>query len=137
MNWNHVSTVYRKELKDSLRDRRTLLSMIIIPTLVMPLLVFGMGKIATMVVSKAKDEVPRVMIIGGEDSPGVVEAIKASKKFNVVPADRTCRDLSLRGRAEVRFRYERARAILSRFARTHGESTARQAIAAADVGETL
>ena len=88
MNWNHVSTVYRKELKDSLRDRRTLLSMIIIPTLVMPLLVFGMGKIATMVVSKAKDEVPRVMIIGGEDSPGVVEAIKASKKFNVVPASR-------------------------------------------------
>ena len=48
MNWKHVATVYLKELKDSLRDRRALLSMIIIPTLVMPLLVFGMGKIATI-----------------------------------------------------------------------------------------
>ena len=35
MSWNNIVTVYLKELKDSLRDRRTLLSTIIIPTLVM------------------------------------------------------------------------------------------------------
>ena len=34
MNWNNIVTVYLKELKDSLRDRRTLMSTIIIPTLV-------------------------------------------------------------------------------------------------------
>ena len=33
MNWQHIVTVYLKELKDSLRDRRTLISMIVIPTL--------------------------------------------------------------------------------------------------------
>ena len=33
MNWNHIVTVYLKELKDSLRDRRTLISMIVVPTL--------------------------------------------------------------------------------------------------------
>ena len=39
MNWNNILTVYVKELRDSLRDRRTLLSTIIIPTLVIPLMI--------------------------------------------------------------------------------------------------
>jgi hypothetical protein len=30
MNWHHIITVYLKELRDSLRDRRTLISMIVI-----------------------------------------------------------------------------------------------------------
>lgn len=86
MSWSNIVTVYLKELKDSLRDRRTLLSMIIIPTLVMPLLIFGMGKVATVVVSKAREEIPRIAVLGGEDSPVVVDALRASKKFEVVPA---------------------------------------------------
>jgi sodium transport system permease protein len=85
MSWNNIVTVYLKELKDSLRDRRTLLSTIIIPTLVMPALMFGVGKIATTVFSKARQEIPRIMILGGEDSPGVVSQLKASPKLNVVP----------------------------------------------------
>jgi sodium transport system permease protein len=85
MNWNNIVTVYLKELKDSLRDRRTLLSTIIIPTLVMPALMFGVGKIAATVVSKAREEIPRVMILGGEDSPGVVAQLKMSKRLNIVP----------------------------------------------------
>jgi sodium transport system permease protein len=86
MSWNNIVTVYRKELKDSLRDRRTLLSMIIIPTLLMPVLLFGFGKIASKVVSKARDEIPRVMILGGADSPGIVAAIQGSGKFEIAPA---------------------------------------------------
>ena len=84
MNPRNIATVYLKELKDSLRDRRTLLSMIIIPTLVMPALMFGVGKIATTVFSKARQEIPRVMVVGGEDSPGVVAQLNSSKKFNFV-----------------------------------------------------
>lgn len=69
MNWKNILTVYLKELKDSLRDRRAILSIVIIPTLVMPALFFGVGKIAAGVVSKAKQEIPSIMIIGGGDSP--------------------------------------------------------------------
>jgi sodium transport system permease protein len=85
MNWHNIITIYLKELKDSLRDRRTLMSMIIIPTLVMPALMFGVGKIAAKVFSKAREEVPTVMVLGGEDSPGVAAQLKASPKFKVVP----------------------------------------------------
>lgn len=92
MNWNHIVTVYLKELKDSLRDRRTLISMIIVPALVMPVLMIGVGTIMTKIVRQAKQETPSVMILGGEDSPGVVAALKAEKtakgepRFRFVPA---------------------------------------------------
>lgn len=86
MNWNHIVTIYLKELKDSLRDRRTLISMIVIPTLLMPLLMFGIGAVMTKVVKAAREEVSRIVIIGGEDSPGIVAALKADKRFRIVPA---------------------------------------------------
>ena len=86
MNWRNILTVYLKELKDSLRDRRTLLSIIIIPTLVMPLMTFGVGKIASKVVSQAREETPTVVVLGGEDSPGVIARLRESKAVRVVEA---------------------------------------------------
>jgi sodium transport system permease protein len=85
MNWHNTITVYLKELKDMLRDKRTVRSMIIIPTLVMPAMVFGVGKIATTLYSKARTEIPAVMIVGGEDSPGIVAQLKQSPKLRVLP----------------------------------------------------
>ena len=85
MNLHNIFTVYLKELKDTLRDRRSLMSMIIIPTFVMPALTFGVGKIAAGVVSKAREETPAVMIVGGDDSPGVAAALRQDKKLKVVP----------------------------------------------------
>jgi sodium transport system permease protein len=86
MNWNSIVTVYLKELKDSLRDRRTLISMIVIPTLIMPLLMFGAGFVMTKVVKQAKDEATTLVVIGGADSPGVVAALKAEPKIKLVEA---------------------------------------------------
>lgn len=91
MNWRNIVTVYLKELKDSLRDRRTLLSMIIIPTLVMPVLMFGVGKVFSVVFKKARQEIPAVMVLGGADSPGVIAELKASTKLRVVPTEENWR----------------------------------------------
>lgn len=84
MNWKYIVTVYLKELKDSLRDRRTLISMIVVPTLLMPILMFGVGTVMTKVMKQAHEEGSSIVILGGEDSPGVVAALKAEKKFHVV-----------------------------------------------------
>jgi sodium transport system permease protein len=86
MNWRNILTVYGKELKDSLRDRRTLLSIIIIPILVMPLMTFGFGKVASTVINKAREETPAVVVLGGEDSPGVVARLRESKAIKIVAA---------------------------------------------------
>jgi sodium transport system permease protein len=105
MNPRNIFTVYRKELRDTLRDRRALLSMIIIPTFLMPALTFGVAKIAVTVFSKAKAETPTVMILGGEDSPGVVAQLRQSDKFRIVPstADWKTRisDKKIRGAVEI------------------------------------
>ena len=84
MNWTHIVTVYLKELKDSLRDRRTLISMIVIPTLLMPILMFGALTVFSKVVKKAQNEATTMVVLGGVDSPGVLAALRAEKKFKVI-----------------------------------------------------
>ena len=51
--------VYRKELTDSLRDRRTMISMIVIPTILMPLLTFEVGVLSATLFGRALQEVPQ------------------------------------------------------------------------------
>jgi sodium transport system permease protein len=86
MSLRNVGIVYRKELTDSLRDRRTVISMIVVPLLLMPLLTIGMGALSLTLVSMAKKEIPEVMILGGEDSPRVMDELKRLKDVHIVPA---------------------------------------------------
>jgi sodium transport system permease protein len=86
MNGRAIHIVYGKELRDSLRDRRTIISMIVVPVLVMPLLMFGVGALMMKTMTKARQEIPRVMIIGGENSPKVLSALRAARNFQIVPA---------------------------------------------------
>jgi len=67
----NIGIVYRKELIDSLRDQRTLISMIAVPLLLVPLLTIGLLVVMVRQVGEASEEVPKVMILGGEDSPNV------------------------------------------------------------------
>ena len=71
MSLRNIGVVYRKELMDSLRDRRTVISMVAVPLLLMPLLTIGLGVVSAKLVGQAMAEVPKVMILGGEDSPNV------------------------------------------------------------------
>jgi len=86
MSVRNVGIVYRKELIDSLRDRRTVISMIVVPLLVMPLLTIGMGALSLTLVSLAMKEVPSVMILGGEDSPRVMAELQRLNDVRIVPA---------------------------------------------------
>ncbi len=85
MSLRNIGIVYRKELIDSLRDRRTLISMIVVPLLVMPLLTIGLGVLSIALVGVAMREVPQVMIIGGEDSPVVMAELRKMKDLEIVP----------------------------------------------------
>ena len=85
MSWKNIVTIYGKELRDSLRDRRTLLSMIIIPVLVMPMLVYVVGRVGARVYATARGEIPVIMVIGGEDSPATRALLQASARFRIVP----------------------------------------------------
>src|SRR6266699_5652873 len=85
MSMRNVGIVYRKELTEAVRDRRTVISTVLVPLLLFPVLSVGFGSLAVALVGKAKEEVPKVMLRGGEDSPDVVEGLKKLDKIEIVP----------------------------------------------------
>ncbi len=86
MSFRNVGIVYRKELTEAIRDRRTVISTILVPLLLFPVLSVGFGSLAVMLVGKAKEETPKVMLLGGADSPAVVDGLKKLDKIEIVPA---------------------------------------------------
>ena len=85
MNGRNVITVYLKELRDLLRDRRTVVSMFVIPLLVMPVIMLSTATVISKVVKKAREEIYSIMVIGGDDSSAVRAALAADKKVKIVP----------------------------------------------------
>jgi sodium transport system permease protein len=85
MSLQNVGIVYRKELREALRDRRTLISSLLVPLLLFPLLTAGLGAAISALLGKAKEEIPKVMIIGGVDSPRLLEDLRNLKKIEIVP----------------------------------------------------
>lgn len=85
MNWKQIGTVYGKELRDTLRDRRAVMTMFVLPTVFMPVVIFAFVMVAMRTATKAREEVPRVAIIGAENSPKVREALQANRKVQIVP----------------------------------------------------
>jgi sodium transport system permease protein len=78
-------TVYGKELRDMLRDRRTVISMIVIPTLVMPALLGAVAFVAFNVARDVAATTPTVMVKGGEDSPGAMGVLRMPERITIVP----------------------------------------------------
>ena len=64
MSMRNIGIVYRKELTEALRDRRTVISTILVPLLLFPVLSVGFGSLAFVLVGKAKEEVPKVVLRG-------------------------------------------------------------------------
>ena len=83
----HTLTVYTKELREALRDRRTLISMFVIPTVAIPLLMLGFAVVTVKLVTQAKAEASSVMILGAAQSPAVKAALAANPKLKIVPPD--------------------------------------------------
>jgi len=92
MSARNIGIVYRKELTEALRDRRTLITMFVLPLIIFPLLSVGFGAMIAVLIGKAKEESPKVMIIGGEDSPNVLAGLKKVPKIQVVPLEANWKD---------------------------------------------
>lgn len=93
MFWSSVWTVFAKEVRDSLRDRRAVVSMFVVPTLVMPALLLVAGVVSAKVVRKAQEEASPIVVLGGADAPDVVAALRAVPKFRILPSEGDYRQL--------------------------------------------
>ncbi len=86
MSLRNVGLVYRKELLEALRDRRTLMSTILIPLLLFPVLAVGIGYMGAELIGAASREPSTIMVLGGADSPEVVEGLGKVKNLRIIPA---------------------------------------------------
>jgi sodium transport system permease protein len=86
MSAHNAVCIYRKELTEWLRDRRTLISTVVVPLLLFPLLTAGFAGVAGSLLEKAKTGAIRVMVLGGADSPAVLDELRQLKDFEILPA---------------------------------------------------
>ncbi len=84
MNLSHVLTVLRRELTDLLRDRRTLFSMVVLPTIVFPILFAVLGRFTADAEKKAEREATTLAVpLSGPPAP--FAAAVASAGLQPVP----------------------------------------------------
>jgi sodium transport system permease protein len=84
MNWNNIRLIFCKEISGAVRDRRTLISMIIIPLIFYPLLFLGIGYFTMMGQQKSESAASVVAVKGGEYAPGLIEILKRDEKIQMV-----------------------------------------------------
>ncbi len=65
MNWSNLSTIFRREVRDQIRDRRTLFMIFILPILLYPLMGYGIGQFTLLLQQEPK----KVRLVGAENLP--------------------------------------------------------------------
>lgn len=60
MKFNKILTIYKKEIKDTLRDRRTLMVMVLVPIILYPVLFSVMGQIMSIGSQKLESEISAI-----------------------------------------------------------------------------
>lgn len=89
---NGVGTVWHKEVVDTLRDRRTLIVMLVVPIVLMPALFIVMGKITKWQVKESLTQEITIAIAGERESESIVASLTmdTSVKILSVPDRAAC-----------------------------------------------
>ncbi|HMS16042.1 MAG TPA: hypothetical protein PKA37_04310, partial [Planctomycetota bacterium] len=96
MRWSLVRILFTRELRDVLRDRRTLFTMLVLPVILYPALMVGFGSLTKSRMQGMKDrEYPVMISVEGraitEDAtaePGsLLAALQAVPQFRLVAVD--------------------------------------------------
>ncbi len=84
MNRKNISLVFKKEIQGAIRDRRTLISMIVVPLIFYPLLFLGIGYFSVMG-QRSSENIPSLIgITGAENSPELIEILKRDKNITII-----------------------------------------------------
>ena len=87
MNLRHVGVVWRKELLDTVRERRTLVLMIVVPLVVMPIFALGPTLLVGSQESQSQQSTQEIAVIRGEAAPELFSRIRQSEGIAIVDAD--------------------------------------------------
>ncbi|MFA6553368.1 MAG: ABC transporter permease [Patescibacteria group bacterium] len=78
-----ILTVWKKELIDTLRDRRTLYTAVIMPILLMPLIMVGSFKLQESQIKKSQEQEAIVAVVNRSAAPELVEFLQSQDKIKL------------------------------------------------------
>ena len=84
MKFNQVGVVYKKELTDIIRDRRTLVSMILLPIFLIPALTFGLGGMVGKQIKKIEEKSFTIAVLGADNAPGLHSYLDRNRQFGLI-----------------------------------------------------
>jgi sodium transport system permease protein len=76
-----IFTIFKKELKDTLRDRRTLMMMLVIPVLVFPIILNLFVSISASFQEEAANKTIKIGVLSNENNPVVQDLIASPKEL--------------------------------------------------------
>ena len=84
MSWKNIKLIFIKELLGTIRDRRTIIAMIIIPLIFYPLLFAGIGYFSKLGSIKSEEAASKVIIDGVEFAPQLVNYLREYEKIEIL-----------------------------------------------------
>jgi len=88
MNFKKAMIVYRKEMLEMMRDRRTLFATFIIPLVLYPLLFIGFGSIMSRQTAVLEERGAQIAVadsVQNEITQAIIQSIKDNKGFSLLP----------------------------------------------------
>ncbi len=82
-----IGTIFRKEVLDLLRDRRTVFGMVVVPILIYPLLLIMFSQVLASQTERLMSRKYTLIVIGAPNAPGLVEDLKTDESWDVVEAE--------------------------------------------------
>ena len=76
--------VFKKELKELLRDRKTLFFMIALPLIIFPLIFGGIAFMTKQAIEKAESKVLKYALVGEQFAPDITEQLQQPDKFELI-----------------------------------------------------
>lgn len=92
MNRKNIGLVYKKEIQGAIRDRRTLISMVVVPLIFYPLLFLGIGYFSLMGQKNSETIPSTISIIGAKNSPELVEIFEKENNITVIQSENNSND---------------------------------------------
>ena len=83
-NWKNIKLIFTKELVGTIRDKRTIIAMIIIPLIFYPLLFAGIGYFSKIGSMKSEEANSKIMIYGAEFAPQLVKHLQDSERIEIL-----------------------------------------------------
>lgn len=87
MSFKHMGIVWHKELLDTIRERRTLVMMIVVPLVLMPVFVLGPSLLESSLEEQKQQEAQEILVLNPGAAPDLIAQIRQSGVLRIVDVE--------------------------------------------------